>query len=201
MEPSVLVASHLSAPPTQVHPAYSNQKVFTEPIPPYASSESPEHASFSSLFHTPRTGPILVRVSHAGRQLELISLAHDVPPLRFDFSAAILPHPSIMLWENTEIHVLLVTRARSLYRIIVPLRETTPLWAFTTNGEWYREYAIQSPCDGLVQVLSTHCVVLTLRDGSLLRLEADAFGADTREGKRIAFRRLRLSASPPPLCL
>ena len=188
MEPSVLVASHLSAlfPATQPIPVFSTQTAFPTDPPRYPSSQSPEHASFAALFHFSQTGTILLRVSHDGHLLELLSLAHDVPPLRFDFPAAILPSPSIMLWENEELHVLLATRFSSLYRIVIPLREGAPIWSPTANRRWYREYVIQTPCDGLVQVQSTHSVVLTLPDGSILRLEADDLGGDTTDGKPIS---------------
>ncbi|KAI0637706.1 nucleoporin Nup120/160-domain-containing protein [Trametes polyzona] len=184
MEPSVLVASHLSAlfPPTQPIPVYSAQKDIPNLQRPNEPGHPPEHASLASLFHHPLTGTVLLRVTNAGYVLELLSLSSDLPPLRFDFPASILPSPSIVLWESEELHVLVATRFDSLYRIVIPIREGAPLWSPTANRRWYREYVLQHSCeDGLVQVQSTHCVVIALPGGSLLRLEADALGSDTQD--------------------
>lgn len=194
MEPSLLVASHLSAlfPSTPPIPVFSTQKDLPQLPPRNEPSQHPlEHASYSSLFHSSLTGTILLRVSHDGLMLELLSLSSDIPPLRFDFPAAILPSPSIMLWESEELHVLLATKHYSLWRIVIPIRENAPLWHPNANRRWYREYAIQSGHgEGLVQVQGTHCVVISQPNGSLLRLEAEALGGDTTEGKQIRLRHL-----------
>ncbi|KAI8984997.1 nucleoporin Nup120/160-domain-containing protein [Trametes punicea] len=184
MEPSILVASHLSAlfptsPPITV---YSAQKDILNLPRRNEPAQPPEHASFSSLFHTSLTGTILLRVTNGGFILELLSLSSDIPPLRFDFPAPILPHPSIVMWESEEMHVLLATRFGSLYRIVIPIREGAPLWTPHANRRWYREYVLQAGwVDGLMQVQGTHCVVISLPGGSLLRLEADALGSDTQD--------------------
>ncbi|TBU50494.1 nucleoporin Nup120/160-domain-containing protein [Dichomitus squalens] len=184
MEPSVLVASHLSAlfPLAQPIPVYSTQKDIIYLSPRSDSGHPLEHASLSTLFHSPLTGTILLRVTHGGFMLELVSLSSEVPPLRFDFPASILPSPSIVLSQSEELHVLLATRFGSLYRIVIPIREGAPLWQATANRRWYREYVIQTAVDeGLVQVQSTHCVVISLPGGSLLRLEAESLGGDTTD--------------------
>ncbi|KAH9943007.1 uncharacterized protein BXZ73DRAFT_87453 [Epithele typhae] len=183
MEPSVLVAAHLSAlwPATLPIPVFSTQKNIPPADPVYGLAQSPEHASSASLFHSPHTGTILSRVSHGGLLLELLSLTHDLPPLRFDFPAAILPSPSIVLFKDEELHVLLVTRFQSLYRLVIPLREGAPLWSPTANRRWYREYVIQTPCNSIVHVHDPYSVVLALNDGSLLRLETERLGGDTTD--------------------
>ncbi|CDO74132.1 hypothetical protein BN946_scf185043.g182 [Trametes cinnabarina] len=184
MEPSVLVASHLSAlfPTSQPIAVYSTQKDILNLPRRNEPAHPPEHASYSSLFHTPLTGTILLRVTNGGFMLELLSLSSDVPPLRFDFPAPILPHPSIMMWESEELHVLVATRFGSLYRIVIPVREGAPLWTAHANRRWYREYVLQAGwVEGLVHVQGTHCVVISLPGGSLLRLEADALGSDTQD--------------------
>ncbi|KAI0356677.1 hypothetical protein OH77DRAFT_1423630 [Trametes cingulata] len=184
MEPSVLVASHLSAlfPTSHPIPVYSSQKDIPNLPRRTDPSHPPEHASFSSLFHSPLTGTILLRVTNGGFVLELLSLSSDIPPLRFDFPAPILPSPSIMMWESEELHVLLATRFGSLYRIVIPVREGAPLWSPLQNRRWYREHVLQARwVEGLVQVQGTHCVLISLPGGSLLRLEADALGSDTQD--------------------
>ncbi|KAI0829349.1 nucleoporin Nup120/160-domain-containing protein [Trametes gibbosa] len=184
MEPSILVASHLSAlfPTPQPIPVYSSQKDIINLPRRNDPAHPPEHASFSSLFHSPLTGTILLRVTNGGYVLELLSLSSHLPPLRFDFPDIILPAPSIVMWESEELHVLLATRFGSLYRIVVPVREGAPLWSPLANRRWYREYVLQAGyLEGLVQVQSTHCVLISLPGGSLLRLEADALGSDTQD--------------------
>ncbi|KAI0643699.1 nucleoporin Nup120/160-domain-containing protein [Trametes meyenii] len=194
MEPSVLVASQLSAlfpatPPIAVH---STQKDLPNPPRRNEPGHPPEHASFSSVFRSHLTGTILLRVTNGGFVLELLSLSSDIPPLRFDFPAPILPSPSIVLWESEELHVLLATRFGSLYRIVIPIRDGAPLWTPLSNRRWYREHVLQAGwVDGLVQVQSTHCVLISLPGGSLLRLEADALGSDTQDD---VWRETRLDA-------
>ncbi|KAH9853874.1 nucleoporin Nup120/160-domain-containing protein [Lenzites betulinus] len=184
MEPSILVASHLSAlfPTPQPIPVYSSQKDILNLPRRNDPAHPPDHASFSSLFHSPLTGTVLLRVTNGGYVLELLSLSSDIPPLRFDFPDTILPAPSIVMWESEELHVLLATRFGSLYRIVIPVREGAPLWSPLANRRWYREYVLQAGfLEGLVQVQSTHCVLISLPGGSLLRLEADALGSDTQD--------------------
>ncbi|OJT13189.1 Nuclear pore complex protein Nup160 [Trametes pubescens] len=184
MEPSVLVASHVSAlfPTSQAIQVYSTRKDIPN-LPRRSDPGHPlEHASYSSLFHTPLTGTILLRVTNGGFVLELLSLSTDIPPLRFDFPAAILPSPSIVMWESEELHVLLATRFGSFWRIVIPVREGAPLWTPLANRRWYREYVLQNGYrEGLVQVQGTHCIVMSQPGGSLLRLEADALGSDTQD--------------------
>ncbi|GBE80373.1 hypothetical protein SCP_0300880 [Sparassis crispa] len=96
MECGVLVASHLSSLfpsslPISVPTSHKDiLSLFVD------SSASPEHASYSTLFHTSRTGTILLRLIHRATLLELIiTLTRDAPQLRFDFPGAILPSPAV----------------------------------------------------------------------------------------------------------
>lgn len=95
------------------------------------------------------------------------------------------------MWEYEELHVLLATKFGSLYRIVIPIpiREGSPLWQPNANRRWYREHVIQAPVDeALVQVQGTHCVVIVLPGGSLLRLEVEAMGGDTTDGEHTLYR-------------
>ena len=116
--------------------------------------------------------------------LELISLTANIPPLRFEFPGAVLPSPTILLWSSEEIHVLAVTSYKSLYRLVIPLRDGVPQWQTHSSRKWYREYVIQSlkTAPGLVQAQSTHCVAIALPDGSLLTLETEYLGNDSEDG-------------------
>ncbi|OBZ71769.1 hypothetical protein A0H81_08208 [Grifola frondosa] len=184
MSGKLLVASHLSALFPSPHPItiFSTQKEFVKLLA-RNDSTPPQHASYSMLFHTPETGTILLRVSHGGLMLELLSLSTELPPLRFDFPAQILPSPSIVMWGSEELHVLAVTVVGSLYRIVLPVRADAPLWQSESdpNRRWYREYVIQHPrpdLKGVVQVQGPYCVALSMPNGSLLRLDAEQLGDD-----------------------
>lgn len=187
MDGSLLVASQLSAlfPSSYPIPVTSSQNDILH-LPYRSDSETPpEHASFSTLFHTPASGTILLRLTHGGLMLELISLTTDISPLRFEFPAAVSPSPSILLWSPEEVHVLAVTNYGSLYRLVIPIREGVPQWQTQSCRRWYREYVIQNTKGapvGLVQVQSTHCVAIGLPDGSLLRLETEYLGNEFDDG-------------------
>ncbi|KAI0951956.1 hypothetical protein AcW1_004182 [Taiwanofungus camphoratus] len=179
----VLVASHLSSlfPSSQPISLATTQKDIPSLPLKSPSNPSPEHASHASLFYTPTTGTILLRVTHWGRVLELVPLTQEVPPLRFDFPSPIQPCPSAMIWESQELHIIAVTVTGSLYRIVLSLREGLPSWQPQANRQWYREYVIHNmreSLQGLVQVQGTHCVAIGLPNGSLLRLETECLGHD-----------------------
>ncbi|KAJ7590746.1 nucleoporin Nup120/160-domain-containing protein [Mycena floridula] len=144
----------------------------------------PEHATHASLLHTPSTGTILLRVLHGGLIIQLVSLSTDVPPLQFVFPSPVLPSPAIFLWESNELHLLAVTVSGSVYRLVVPIRDGMHLWRDNSGSVWTREYLIQSysgPMEGLVHVQGTHCVVVGLPSGSLMRLDADYLGNEGSE--------------------
>ncbi|EMD40997.1 hypothetical protein CERSUDRAFT_43484 [Gelatoporia subvermispora B] len=173
---SILVASQLSAlyPPTQPILVQTSQKKSQQPPSNAASHFPQDHALYSTIFHAQATGTIVLRVIHGGRVLELVSLTDEVPALRFDFPAAILPHPAIMMHQSSELHVIVVTNIGSVYRIVIPVRDNLPLWQPQSQRRWYREYVIQSARPdtlGLVQVQGPECVVVSLPKGALLRLE------------------------------
>jgi nuclear pore complex protein Nup160 len=177
---SSLFPSHATSIPLQT----TRQGV---PLPPTLQESDPpaEHATYSSLLHTPLTGTILLRVLHGGLIIELISLSTDVPPLRFVFPAVILPSPAMFLWESTELHVLAVTQTGSLYRLVIPLNNGHELWRNHGEDIWPREYLIKNISDtieGVVHMHGTHCVVIGLPNGSLLRLETEYVGEDS-DGK------------------
>lgn len=155
------------------------------PPPPHDSDPPPEHAIFSSVLHTPTTGTILLRVLHGGLIVELIALSTDVLPIRFIFPSPIISSPAIFLWESTELHLLAVTEAASLYRVVIPIGNGHDLWRDHTPNIWPREYLIQTPNilkECLVRVHGIHCVVIGMPNGLLLRLENDYIGEES-DGK------------------
>ncbi|OCH95867.1 hypothetical protein OBBRIDRAFT_744376 [Obba rivulosa] len=173
---SILVASQLSAlyPPTQPILVQTSQKELQQPPWSPDSHFPPDHALYSTVFHAQTTGTIILRVTHGGRMLELVSLTDEAPLLRFDFPGTILPNPSIMLHHSSELHVIAVTNIGSVFRIVIPVRDNSPLWQPQSQRRWHREYVIQSARPdalGLVHVQGPECVVIGLPNGSLLRLE------------------------------
>ncbi|KIJ70406.1 hypothetical protein HYDPIDRAFT_122186 [Hydnomerulius pinastri MD-312] len=149
--------------------------------PPSDTDLHPEHASFTSVVHAQHTGPILLRVIHGGLIVELISLSTQVPPIRFVFPVPVLSAPAIYAWGEQELHLLAVTTTGSLYRLVLPTTNITRLWHDQVATNWCREYIINSVTDlssGIVQVQGLHCVAIGLRNGSLLRIEAERIGND-----------------------
>jgi nuclear pore complex protein Nup160 len=150
-----------------------------------------DHATCSFVLTTPQAGTILLRVIHGGLIAELMSLSTLVPSIRLVFPAAVLPTPSLFLWEDSELHLLLVTEIGSLYRIAIPI-DGLNLWQGQIKNIWPREYSIRNlPVEQvkecMVHVQGTHCVAVSLPNGVLLRLEAESLGYDGNEGALIFF--------------
>jgi nuclear pore complex protein Nup160 len=188
MDPGFLVATQFSSlspsKPTSI-PLQTARQGVPLPLAPKDSDPPAEHATHSSLLHTPMTGTILLRVLHAGLIIELISLSTEVPPIRFIFPAAILPSPAMFLWDSSELHVLAVTQTGSLYRLVIPVDNGHELWLNRGNDIWPCEYLIKNianTIDGVVHVQGTDCVAIGLKNGSLLRLETEYVGGES-DGK------------------
>lgn len=157
------------------------------PLPPIHSDtdSSSEHASYSSTFHAPHTGTILLRVIHGGLILELVSLSTDVLPIRFVFPSAVLPAPAIFAWGDKELHILALTSSGSLFRLVLPTVNPTRLWHDPLPKQWSREYLIKNASgqfSGVVQVQGLLCVAVGLTNGSLIRIEAEHIGDDNFHG-------------------
>lgn len=161
-----------------------NTKRTDAPLPHASDSE---HATYSEVFYTEATGTVLLRVIHEGQILELISLSTDAPPIRFIFPASILPNPALVWNDAQELHILAMTSIGSLFRIIVPTSEGTPLWqAATLPYIAIREYVVSKaksdPSRIFAHVHGLYSVALALHDGSLLRLEVEQLGQDGEDG-------------------
>lgn len=190
MTTSILVSTQISSlfPSTQAVSLVIQTKRTDIPLP---SPSDSEHATYSEVFHNAATGTILLRVIHDRQVVELISLSTDIQPIRFIFPTAILPNPSLV-WDGDNLHLIAVTRAGSLFRVILPIYEGAPLWQVATLGDIIiREQIVarlQSNVEPtVVHVQGVYCVVAALSDGSLLRLEADK-GMDDLEGEVIVLR-------------
>ncbi|KAJ7929169.1 nucleoporin Nup120/160-domain-containing protein [Mycena leptocephala] len=184
MDRGLIVAAQLSSlfPSLQATsiPIQTTRHTSSLPPVPDVSDPPPEHASYSSVLHTPNTGTILLRVLHGGLILEIVSLSTTVPPVRFIFPALVLPSPAVFLWE-TELHIVAVTSTGSLYRLVLPIDGGVDLWLHQTSNIWTREYHLKNfsgTTAGLVHVQGTHCVVISQPGGSILRLETEFLGSN-----------------------
>lgn len=189
MEGSVLVSTQVSAlfPSAQATsiPVQTSRRNAPLPTPPTESDPPVEHALDSVVFHSDVTGTILLRVIHAGLIVELISLTHDLPSIRFVFPAPVLSSPALFFWQPNEIHLIVVTKTASLYRLILPARDSTQLWNDPLGRNWCREHLIKNATGrslSMAQVQSTYSVVVTLERGSTVGLEATYIGDEVEDG-------------------
>lgn len=189
MESGVLVSTQVSAlfPSAQATsiPIQTSRRNAPLPPPPTESDPPVEHALESLVFHSDVTGTVLLRVIHAGLIVELISLTQDIPPIRFVFPAPVLNSPALFFWQPNELHLLAVTKTASLYRLILPARDSTRLWSDPLGRNWCREYLIKSATGyslPMAQVQSTYSVAVALEHGSLVRLEATYIGDEVEDG-------------------
>ncbi|KAF8076014.1 nucleoporin Nup120/160-domain-containing protein [Lyophyllum atratum] len=182
MDTGFLVATQLSSLfPSQATsiPIQTSRQGVPLPAAPSESDPPAEHATYSSVLQTPVTGTILLRVLHGGLIIELVSLSTEVLPIRFIFPGRVRPSPAMFLWESSELHVLAVADTGSLYRLVIPIGNGRELWRNQAANIWPREYLLKNTEDakeGLVHVHGTHCVLIGLPNGSLLRLENDYVG-------------------------
>ena len=188
MQSSILVAAQVSSLFPSSHalnvPVKTRRPRLNDSL---QSSSDSEHAIYAEIYNIDITGSILLRVIHDGHILELISLSTDAPPLRFIFADPVIPNPTVMGNPNQEIHIIAVTTAGSLFRIVVPVPDAAPLWQSTTIPSIsIREYLVNKwRADWsavLVHVQSTYWVTLASADGAILRLDAEQVGQDDEDG-------------------
>lgn len=153
----------------------------SNPDPPF------EHATHSAFLDSRETGPIVLRLLHAGLIIELTSLATQTPPIRFVFPAPLLPNPSIC-FLGEQLHIVAITTTGSLYRIVLPLREGAPLWQQPSYKNWCREYLIESvssfdPSVNSMRAAGPVTVTVSLKNGSLLFIESMHLGTETEDGR------------------
>jgi hypothetical protein len=189
MEGGVLVSTQVSAlfPSARATsiPIQTSRRNAPLPPPPTESDPPVEHALDSLVFHSDVTGTILLRVIHAGLIIELISLTRDIPQIRFVFPAPVLNSPALFFWQPNELHLIVVTKTASLYRLILPARDPARLWNDPLGRNWCREYHIKNATGHSLstsQVQSTYSVALALDHGSTVRIEATYIGDEVEDG-------------------
>lgn len=192
MTTKTIVATHLSSlfPAARASsiPIQTTRRNLPLAPAPKDADPPPEHASYSTVFHTYATGTLLLRVIHSGLVIELVPLASDAPPLRFVFPARVLPAPGIVLWDQ-ELHIIAITTSGTLYRIVFPVGADGQLSAEQLHKNWCREYHLRyasgtDPFEGLVQVQGAHTVAVGLQNGTLLRVEAEVLGDEYSTGEQ-----------------
>ncbi|KAH6915289.1 nucleoporin Nup120/160-domain-containing protein [Coprinopsis sp. MPI-PUGE-AT-0042] len=181
-----IVASHVSSvanyPPSTVTIQTVRQHL---PLPRTPVNSIPtDHAIFASTIDHEATGTIGLRLIHGGLIIELVSLSHSVAPLRLIFPSLVMESPAVFLWEDIELHVLAVTESGSLYRIVVPVQGSY-LWERDLERVWPREYLIRhmpEDTEGcMVHVQGPHCMAISTKNGSLLRLESESLGYESQD--------------------
>jgi nuclear pore complex protein Nup160 len=177
-----------SRQPTSI-PIRTSRQQLPLPSKPSGADIHPEHATFSTVLTTPAHGIISLRLLHGGIIVELISLSYQITPLRFVFPAAVLPSIGLFLVDSDALHILSITTAGSLYRLVVSV-DGRNLWQNQSDSVWPQEYHIMNFPEGnkpLVHVEGTHSVTVALPNASVLRLEANSAGADLQHGEPYPF--------------
>lgn len=171
----ILVGAHLSSLFSPEHirivPVNTSRRNIPLPPPPTESDPPPEHCLHASTFDSQETGTIYIRLLHNGLVLELLTLTNDTKPIRFVFPSPVIPAPSIGI-VGSELHVLALTSAGSLYRLTLPCRPPR-LWLEPSTPDWQYEYHLKNPqvlTNAVVQVQDLDTVFVGLANGSLLRL-------------------------------
>lgn len=189
MDGGVLVSTQVSAlfPSSRATSIPIQTSRRDAPLPPTPTESDPpvEHALDSVVFHSDVTGTILLRVIHAGLIVELVSLTHDLPQIRFVFPAPVLNSPALFFWQPNELHLIVVTKTASLYRLILPARDSTRLWNDPLGRNWCREYFIKNATGHTLstsQAQSTYSIAVALEHGSVIRLEATYIGDEVEDG-------------------
>ncbi|GJJ16272.1 hypothetical protein Clacol_010568 [Clathrus columnatus] len=146
------------------------------PLPEIDPDTLQEHASYGSTFSSPETGTIFIRIIHGGLILELITLSTG-KATRFAFPAPILPAPTILLHQLSEVNVFVVTTSGSLFTLMFPVltEENVPIFDVSSTNGWCKEYVINTPAEDLegpVHVKDIDCVVISLSKGRFLRLDS-----------------------------
>ncbi|KAL1744628.1 nucleoporin Nup120/160-domain-containing protein [Schizophyllum fasciatum] len=135
-----------------------------------------EHASLSLVNDKRIAGPIVLRVLNGGELIELATLNHNLLPLRFHFPSPVLPSPALFYPSVDELHVLSVTAAGSVYRIVISVHQD----AHTNEFHWgdirtVNEYPFGhsgGKLSGVAHARDPSCVVIGMDNGSLLRLDS-----------------------------
>lgn len=171
-----VVYSHLSGLTAAVEPIEIGERDDSE-----RTDNAVEHAEYATTMHAHDAGTVLLRVLDGGHMLELSALESGMRPIRFSFASRIALQPALMMLGIAELHVLVVTVDRALFR----LRFVLPrLWASSESWiheHWlseYQIYSVEAPIDGPVHVPEVGVVFIGLRDGGVLRLTAKMHGLE-----------------------
>lgn len=140
------------------------------------------HATHATTCHVDVLGPeafVLARVLQTGTDLELRIVGagtEDAPPTTFAFPAPILASVGVFLEAHaSHLHVLLVTKAGSLYRVQMPL--ATLLRGTPLPHNWAHEHRIDAlTAHDHAEATSLHAVdaglvLVACADGTLLQLK------------------------------
>ena len=166
-----LVAVHTSGIVTNDLQTFTLDSERSEP-PSYADSDVlPEHATETSVLLSAQAH-ILLRIIHGRRTIELTSLSTDMSSIRFVFPAPLIPLPAVV-YDDDEIHVVACTQLGSIFRLVFPLPNLWNTQYMAKN--WRQEYHLKHPIAnvlGPMHVKEAGCLLLALKDGGILQLDA-----------------------------
>lgn len=190
MNPNIVLSAHLSS-------LFASGALVNAIVVPTARRDLPlsqsnrhaipdGHASHSSLFYHPLTGRILLRVVQGGLAVELVSLSASVPPIRFVFPAPVLPTPSLIVWQETHLHIVAVTTVGCVHRIILTISDESQLWHGHMRKDWCREFQLTRfslSQISLCYIQDFHTVILGLKNGGCIRLFSDFIDDEQCDGE------------------
>lgn len=144
-----------------------------------------DHASHSSIFSSPESDDVLIRLVHGNLAVELVSLSLNTPPVRFVFPALVAPNPALVTFSGN-LFLVVVTASGSLFKIHVPTLRDGQFWHKPLSKNWCREWQIkklggQEP--RLAHVHSPHDVSIALNSEGFLRLESHTSGLFDYDGR------------------
>ncbi|KAG9016926.1 hypothetical protein FRB93_009456 [Tulasnella sp. JGI-2019a] len=181
-----LLAAHISSlyHPSQVHSisiaTAKRQIPLSSSIALANTNDASLHHASHASYYTAREQPSLIlRLVNNNTSIELSSATSHIPPVEITFPSPLLPNPTLVPDQYSETHLIVCTKAGSVYRLVFPVP------GFWSGGGWeVQEYvvkSVQSETMVGMHVVDASEVLVSLNDGNVLKLKA------TRQDGRSTF--------------
>ncbi|KAG8865283.1 hypothetical protein FRB96_000173 [Tulasnella sp. 330] len=182
-----LLAAHISSlyHPSQVHSitiatAQRHIPLSSSSLAQGNSNDASLHHASHVSYYTAREQPSLIlRLVNDNTSIELSSATSHIPPVEITFPSPIIPNPTLVPDQYSETHLIVCTKAGSLYRLVFPVP------AFWSGGGWeVQEYVVKTVQGDMMagmHVVDASEVLISLSDGNVLKLKA------TRQDGRSVF--------------
>lgn len=198
MASRTLIAVHASSITSTALQAFTLESERAEAPSAADADVLPEHATETSVLCDAQAH-ILLRLINNRRTIELLSLSTPISPIRFLFPSPVLPSPAVV-YDNDEVHVVACTQAGSVFRLVFPLPDLWNTQYMTKN--WRQEYHIRHPIANLlgpVHVKEAGCMLIALRDGGILELDASRkIGNAEFQGNACSSRDISVASADRP---